>query len=166
MVTLEKYRDPILADNIMNNDFIGFYPREFFCFDNFSAFKVLVDGVLFSTVEHAYQAYKFKDTAPEVFEEIINSYSSDEAKRIATRNKDKIVSNWSAIKVDVMEKLLRAKLEQNPFVRKKLLETQDYVICEDSPVDDFWGIGPDKKGQNQLGKLWMKLREELKKEEK
>ncbi len=60
-----------------------------------------------------------------------------------------------------MEKFIRAKLDQNPFVKKKLLETKDYLICEDSPIDSFWGIGEDKKGRNELGKIWMKLRAEI-----
>lgn len=158
---LLKYRDYFLADNINNFEFIGFYPREFFCFDNFSAFKVKYEGVLFSTVEHAYQAYKFKDTAPDVFNEIVESYSSDEAKRIADRNKDKICSNWNEIKVDLMERLLRAKISQNPYVKEKLIQSKNYIICEDSDKDSFWGIGAKRDGQNQLGKLWMKLRSEL-----
>jgi domain of unknown function (DUF1768) len=36
------------------------------------------------------------------------------------------------------------------------------MIVEDSPKDDFWGWGSNRNGQNNLGKLWMKLREELK----
>ena len=159
MITLEKYRDKWLATNV--DDFIGFYPREFFCFDNFSAFAFMYDGIRFHTVEHAYQAYKFKNTAPEIFNEIVNCFSSDEARRIAHRNEDMVVSNWHEIKIELMEKFIRAKLNQNPFVKKKLLETKDYLICEDSPVDDFWGIGKDKNGRNELGKIWMKLRAEL-----
>ena len=38
------------------------------------------------------------------------------------------------------------------------------MIVEDSPKDSFWGWGPNRDGENQLGKLWMKLREELKKD--
>ncbi len=158
---LLQYRDYFLADNINHFEFIGFYPREFFCLDNFSAFKVKYEGVLFSTVEHAYQAYKFKDTAPEIFNQIVAAYSSDEAKRIADRNKDQVCRNWDEIKVDLMENLLRAKISQNPYVKEKLLQSKDYLLCEDSNQDSFWGIGPKRDGQNQLGKLWMKLRDEL-----
>ncbi len=32
---------------------------------------------------------------------------------------------------------------------------------EDSPKDSFWGWGEDRCGQNNLGKLWMKLRDEI-----
>ena len=66
--------------------------------------------------------------------------------------------------LEIMEELLRLKVEQNPYVKKKLLETKDYLIVEDSPKDNFWGWGQNRDGENQLGKLWMKLREELKKE--
>ena len=159
MINLEKYRDKWLAEKV--DEYIGFYTREFYCLDNFSSFAFIYEGVRFHTVEHAYQAYKFKNTAPEIFKEIVNCFSSDEARRIAHRNEDKIVKIWHEIKVDLMEKFLRAKLEQNSFVKKKLLETKDYLICEDSPVDDFWGIGPNRKGRNELGKIWMKLRKEL-----
>jgi len=64
-------------------------------------------------------------------------------------------------KIKVMEKILRLKLKQNPYVKQKLLETKKYIICEDSPKDSFWGIGKNRKGRNELGKLWMKLRDEL-----
>jgi len=60
---------------------------------------------------------------------------------------------------------LRLKVEQNPYVKKKLLETKDYLIVEDSPKDSFWGIGANRDGENQLGKLWMKIRKELREKE-
>ena len=159
MIKLEQYRDPWLAEKM--DEFIGFYPREFFVFDNFSSFRVLVDGTLYCTVEHAYQAIKFLETAPEIAEQITNCYSAHDAQKIAYANKDKQCKNWDDIKLQVMEKLLRLKLAQNPYVKKKLLETGDLLICEDSPKDSFWGIGANRDGRNELGKLWMKLREEL-----
>ncbi len=160
MVEVEQYRDPWLAEKF--NDFIGFYPREFFVFDNFSSFSILVDGVKYATVEHAYQAYKFLETAPEIAREIVECYSAHEAQKIAYSNRDKQRADWDDVKLVFMEKFLRLKIEQNPYVKKKLLQTGDYLICEDSPKDSFWGIGPNRDGRNELGKLWMKLRDELK----
>lgn len=160
MIQIEQYRDPWLAEKF--DEFIGFYPREFFVFDNFSSFRVLVDGVLYCTVEHAYQAIKFLETAPEIAKQITECYSAHEAQKIAYANKDKQRKDWDDIKLQVMEKLLRLKLEQNPYVKKKLLLTGDLRICEDSPKDSFWGIGKNRDGRNELGKLWMKLREEVK----
>ena len=162
MVILEQYRDVWLSEKF--SEFIGFYPREFFCFDNFSSFGLTYNDKYYQTVEHAYQSLKFKDTAPEIEKQIIECFSAHEAQKIAYANKDKQAKNWDKIKVNLMEKLLRAKLDQNPYVKQKLLQTQNYTICEDSPKDSFWGIGPNRDGRNELGKLWMKLRNELKEE--
>lgn len=156
---LEQYRDPWIAEKV--GDFIGFYNREFFCLDNFSSFKVMMDGVLYSTSEHAYQAAKFSESAPEVAKLIIDSYSAHDAQKLAHKYIDRQRADWDEIKVSVMERIIRLKTEQNPYVRKKLLETGDYPICEDSNKDSFWGIGFNRDGRNELGKLWMKLREEL-----
>lgn len=159
MVVLEQYRDTWLSEKV--NDVIGFYPREFYCLDNFSSFKVKYKGVLYSTVEEAYQSIGFDDTAKDISEKIRNSFSAHEAQKIAYENKDKMRKDWDEIKLQVMEELLRAKLEQNPYVKKKLLETKDYMIVEDSPKDSFWGWGNNRDGDNNLGKLWMKLRAEI-----
>ena len=143
------------------DEVIGFYTREFYSLDNFSSFKVLYKDYLYSSLEEAYQAAKFIGVAPEVVQKIKNSYSAHEAKEIAFENRDKQRKDWDEVKVQIMEELLRLKLDQNPYVKKKLLETGDCLIVEDSPKDDFWGWGKDRKGENNLGKLWMKLRDEL-----
>lgn len=160
MIELEQYRDRWLREKM--NEVIGFYPREFYPFDNFSSFKVEWNGYLFSSVEEAYQAASFMGSDEELVEKIKKSHSADEAQRIAYANRDKRREDWDDVKVSIMEELLRLKIEQNPYVKKKLLQTGDYMIVEDSPKDDFWGWGPNRNGQNNLGKLWMKLREGLK----
>ena len=60
-----------------------------------------------------------------------------------------------------MEDIIRNKVEQNPYVLHKLLQTENKLIIEDSPYDDFWGWGENRTGRNELGKIWMKIREEL-----
>ena len=160
MIELEQYRDRWLREKM--DEVIGFYPREFYPFDNFSSFKVEWNGYLFSSVEEAYQAASFMGSDEELVEKIKKSHSADEAQRIAYANRDKRREDWDDVKVSIMEELLRLKIEQNPYVKKKLLQTGDYMIVEDSPKDDFWGWGPNRNGQNNLGKLWMKLRKELK----
>ena len=158
MINSVQYRDPWLAEGLNESEYIGFYPREFYCFDNFSAFKIKYNGVTYSTVEEAYQAQKFND--PKIREEIIRSGSAHEAKLLAQRYGDNKRADWDEVKLAIMEELLRKKLEQHEYVSKKLLQTKSYRIVEDSPVDAFWGIGPDRKGANHLGEIWMKLRDE------
>ena len=159
MIKLEQYRDTWLAEKM--DEVIGFYPREFYCLDNFSSFKVEYNGYLYASLEEAYQTLGFVNSAPEIAEQIRNSHSAHEAQKIAYANREKRQEDWDDIKLAVMEELLRNKIEQNPYVKKKLLETEGYLIVEDSPKDDFWGWGPNRDGQNNLGKLWMKLRREL-----
>ena len=160
MIELDQYRDRWLMEKM--DEVIGFYPREFYPFDNFSSFKVEWNGYLFSSVEEAYQAASFMGSDEELVEKIKKSHSADEAQRIAYANRDKRREDWDDVKISIMEELLRLKIEQNSYVKKKLLQTGDYMIVEDSPKDDFWGWGPNRNGQNNLGKLWMKLRRELK----
>ena len=164
MIVLDQFRDTWLKEKM--EEVIGFYPREFYCFDNFSSFKIEYEGYLYSTVEEAYQSLGFKETAPDIYNQIIHSHSAHEAQKLAYANREKRRKDWDTYKITLMEKLLRCKIEQNPYVKKKLLQTKDYMIVEDSPKDDFWGWGPNRDGVNQLGKLWMKLRDEIRNNEK
>lgn len=140
-------------------DKVLFYERPGYVFSNFSSFQVEWQGVLWPTSEHAYQAAKFDDQ--DIVEEIKNAKSAHEAYKLATVTyKDRVRSDWDTIKIDVMEEILRAKLAQHPYVQKELARTDKKEIIEDSPRDSFWGRGPDWKGKNHLGKLWMKIRDE------
>ncbi len=142
-----------------------FYTGEWHCFDPFSAYNVEYNGRVWMTVEHAYQAARFVDTS--IVDKIYNASSPYMAKEIARKekiNKQVIVSDWETQKLEVMRELIRLKIEQHPDVRKKLLESGDLLIVEDSPTDSYWGRGEDWNGQNNLGKLWMEKREELRKE--
>lgn len=140
-----------------------FYPKEFYIFDNFSAFQVEYDGSLWATSEHAYQAAKFSGVAPEVVDLIKNARSAHEAQKIATEHKENQIKDWNEQKREVMKAILRCKIEQHPYVLKKLLESADREIIEDSWRDAQWGWGKDKDGENKLGKIWMELRTEYQK---
>lgn len=140
---------------------VGCYEREFYCFSNFSSFQVRWKGRLWPTSEHAYQAAHFFKTAPALADKIHKAKSAHEAYKIARANADKASKNWHDIKVAIMEDIVHHKLEQNPYVMDKLLQTGKRKIVEDSPKDSFWGWGSDRKGRNELGKIWMKLREEI-----
>lgn len=159
MIKLDQYRDTWMSQKF--SEVIGFYPREFYPLDNFSSFKVKYNGYLYSSAEEAFQANLFIDDYPEIAEEIKNSHSAHESQKIRFKYEDKIKLSSNEI-LELMEKILRCKIEQNPYVLKKLLETKDYTIVEDSPKDNYWGWGINRDGENHLGKIWMKLREEYK----
>ena len=155
---LQQFRDPQLE---VSGDPIGFYPREFYVLDNFSSFQVFWHGRLWATVEHAYHAAKYFGVAPEVVEKIANARSAHEACQIGRSYKSIRRPDWAERKVQIMEEICRCKMTQHEYVRRKLLETGDLLIVEDSPKDAFWGWGPNRDGRNELGKIWMRLRDEL-----
>ena len=159
MITkLEQYRDLELATT---GEVVGFYEREFYMFSNFSSFQVEWRGRLWPTSEHAYQASHFFETAPDLVEKIYTARSAHEAFKIAKANADKAPSNWHNIKVSIMENICWHKLQQHDYVQRKLLQTKDLPMVEDSPKDSFWGWGEDRQGRNELGKVWMRLRDKF-----
>ena len=62
-----------------------------------------------------------------------------------------------------MEKVLRLKVEQNPIVKEVLLNTKDFIIAENRIDEDTdWGLDNNNQGNNYLGKIWMKIRDDIK----
>lgn len=68
---------------------------------------------------------------------------------------------WCRKRVDIMEEILRCKLNQHELVSETLRDSGDKTIIEMNDDDYFWGWGRDRNGRNELGKLWMKLRDEF-----
>ncbi|MEK7567946.1 MAG: NADAR family protein [Patescibacteria group bacterium] len=142
-----------------NENRVGFYPREFYVFCNFSSFAVEWKGVLYMTSEHAYHSEKFEDE--EMKKMIRNTRSAHDALQFAKANKDRWRKDWHDVKVGIMEQIVRVKLSQHPYIMKKLKESGNKEIVEDSWRDDFWGWGENHDGQNMMGKIWMKIRKEI-----
>ena len=144
-------------------DLVYFYPPEYYVFDNFSSFQIEYDGYLWPTSEHAYQASMFKETFPAVFLKIKKARSAHDAYKLAKKHKVKVPKDWNTRMKTVMKDILRHKIDQHPYVLKKLLESGKREIIEDSWRDSTWGWGEYKDGNNLLGKIWMELREEYQK---
>lgn len=143
-----------------NEKQVLFYENEYYCLSNFSSFAVEEENIVYMTSEHLYHCRKFEDDA--IKQEIIKSRSAHDAQKIAIKNKNKVLSNWNDIRLNKMKEILILKLNQHPYVQKKLLDTGDREIIENSWRDDFWGWGENKNGKNMLGKLWMEIRDEIK----
>ena len=59
---------------------------------------------------------------------------------------------------------LYAKFTQYQRLRWLLLDTGERKLVEHTSRDSYWGDGGDGSGQNKLGQLLIKVREELRKE--
>jgi ribA/ribD-fused uncharacterized protein len=142
---------------------VFFYEQEFYVLSNFSAFQIEWKGILFPTSEHVYHWEKFI-SRPDIQDLILKAKSAHDAFKIAEECKNYRDTNWDDIKTDVMFNILVVKINQHEYVKRKLLQTGDRQLIEDSWRDDFWGWGPDKNGHNILGKLWMRIREDIRNE--
>lgn len=142
-----------------------FYENDFYPLSNFSAFRVVWGPYDFDTSEHLYHWRRFHlaggGDADVVAHKIMYARSAHDAFKIAQENKALQYKHWNEVKVAEMGAILRAKAAQHEYVTRKLLATGDRELIEDSWRDDFWGWGPDRDGENMLGKLWMEIRAEL-----
>jgi N-glycosidase YbiA len=152
---------PLTLDNERQ---VFFYEQDNYPLSNFSSFRLHWAGIDFDTNEHAYHWYRFNGVANMHQAGILMCRSAHEAFRYAQENKAHQRPEWDQVKVGVMKEILHAKAAQHEYVRRKLLQTGDRELIENSHRDPYWGWGPNRDGKNMLGKLWMEVRAELRKE--
>lgn len=136
---------------------------EFGCFSNFAYSPIRLQGRVWTTVEHFFQAQKFPGTEHE--EAIRQAKTPAKAKTLGRSRKFKLRRDWEAVKDGIMREAVLAKFTTHPEMRALLLSTEDAKIIENSPTDDYWGCGSSGHGKNKLGLILMKVREELRRAE-
>ena len=128
----------------------------------------MVDDTKYNCVEQYFQYQKFyqpnDDKLMEYCNLIINADCPQKTKNLGSQKINeyrniKIRDDWDIIKNDIMRKGLMAKFTQNNILKKKLLDTQNKILVENSPYDLYWGNA--KNGQNMLGKLLMEIRKNI-----
>jgi len=123
---------------------------------NFYPCTIYVDKKPFSSVEHAYQAYKTLDESAR--ELIRKSKTPQEAKKLGRCVQ--IRPDWVDVRVPLMCSFLTQKFE-NPFLQHMLIETGDaQLVHNNSWNDKFWGVCRGE-GENWLGRLLMEIRSDL-----
>ena len=119
-------------------------------------FRLPDDPNMYKTVEHAYQAAK-------TFNPIQRSQIAGAGGPGAAKSIGKHVSlseDWGTRKFEVMYDLLKQKFS-HPELKKMLLETDNAELIEGNHWGDkVWGVS-DGVGENHLGKLLTRIREEL-----
>lgn len=146
----------------MNEDILYFYSKigEYGEFSNFYRSDFFLDGKMWRTVEHYYQASKFP-CDESMTERIRNAKSPKVARQLGRSPSSSFNESWDEIKLDVMAKALKAKFTSSDKLKKKLISTASKRLVEASPYDYYWGCGADGKGENMLGRLLMQLREDF-----
>ncbi|MEZ0230956.1 MAG: NADAR family protein [Planctomycetota bacterium] len=138
-------------------DPIGSFTEEHAFLSNFHYSVVHWDGREYPTVEHAFQAAK---TSDEDERRLVREASSPaQAKKLG--KKVTLRSDWETVKIDIMEQLVREKFTKHAALRAALLETGERELIEGNTWGDrFWGKVRGA-GKNHLGKILMRVREEL-----
>lgn len=128
---------------------------------NFRHFTFRAYGLVFKSLEHAYQWRKAMYMGREdIARRILNAPTAADAKRIADNELNTMGTNWFFVKRDFMNDLLIAKCEQCPEFLTALLESGDEELIEDTN-HEYWARGREGNGMNMLGMLLMEIRDVL-----
>lgn len=130
---------------------------------NFFPALVRFEERWYTSVEHAYQAAKTLDEETRLV--VCNLPTPGSAKRVGRHLK--LRDGWEEMKLSVMESLVREKFKLHEL-RNMLVETHPaYLVEGNTWHDNFWGVClcnetcESSDGLNHLGKILMKVREEM-----
>ena len=124
---------------------------------NFWPAEVHYEGVVYPTAEHAYQSAKTLDRDER--RRIAALPTPSEAKRAGRALKPR--PDWERVRIDVMAACVRDKFTRSAELRRRLVATGDAELIEgNSWGDRFWGVC-DGEGENHLGRILTRVREEL-----
>lgn len=130
------------------------FKGKYFFLSNFYPSPVTYHGFKFSSNEAAFQAMKCPDKASE-FTALSPSDAKREGRRVTLR------PDWEKAKEQIMYEICLAKFQQNPSLKIQLLNTGDAELIEGNDWGDInWGVC-DGQGENRLGKILMRVRNEL-----
>lgn len=162
LVIKDEKPNGTLTPTLIPNE-IRFYrsnEKPYGVFSNLFRRKIVFEGVIYETSEHAYQAGKArKDNV----REWILSAPSPSLVAMAAHGLYvwDVVPNWSKIKFDRMRAVLLAKFSQHEDLRKILLDTGNARLIESATVKNSvnleWGE-VNGQGKNMLGSLLMEVR--------
>jgi len=121
------------------------------------------------SIEHAFNAQKNDDDDfKDLFTLETDTYIGDLpnfAKKTGNKTnmkkmKKKLKEDWETIRLGVMEDILKTYYDSSEELKGKLVKTGDNnLIYKGVGVDNFWGIDKNDVGDNNHGKLLMKLRD-------
>ena len=138
---------------------IDSFRGQYFFLSNFCEVPVIYDGITYLNNEAAFQAQKTINKEERIDFSMLNP---SQAKRMGRRVS--LRPDWEEVKFDIMYEICKAKFTQNQSYKENLLKTGDAELIEGNDWGDkIWGQ-VDGIGENHLGKILMRIREELKNE--
>lgn len=133
---------------------IAKFEGQYFFLSNFFECPVTYKGITFTNTEAAFHSQKDVNRAVE-FAHLDPSSAKKLGRKVTLR------SDWEQVKDDIMYEVLVAKFTQNAALKILLLRTGDQELIEGNWWNDtYWGVCRGV-GKNTLGKLLMRLRQEI-----
>lgn len=141
----------------MDNKVIDGFRGEYEYLANTYNSDITYDGMTYTNAEAAYWAQRVKDKRAR------NKYSRLSGNKARAKAMQAIpIEDWETTKNDIMMNILRVKFNKNSELGKKLIATNDAKIINTNTYrDDYYGVYMNK-GKNILGKMLMKIRDEIK----
>lgn len=135
-----------------------FWGRYYFL-SNFFPAEVEIEGIIYPTSEHAFQAMK---TSSVVIRKMFASIPQDKPGKAKHFGRQvKLRPRWNEIKIDEMRKVITAKFSQDLDLAYALVETHPAKLIEGNDWGDtFWGVC-NGEGYNNLGKILEEVRKGL-----
>lgn len=135
------------------------FKNQYFFLSNFYECPIYYNKLVFCNAEAAFQAQKVIDEKEQYkFINLNASQARKLGKTIALRE------DWEEVKDNIMYEVVKRKFTVNKELQQKLIDTKDEELVEGNWWHDtYWGV--DSKtgiGKNKLGKILMKVREEVK----
>ena len=128
----------------------------------FSKHDFELDGFLWPSVEHYFQAMKFENE--NYREKIRQAPHPLKARKLGRTRFRKIRRDWHQIREVVMTRAVYTKCRTHIVAHDALLDTGDQILVESSQYDYYWGCGRDRRGHNTYGKVLMNVRKKLREE--
>lgn len=135
---------------------------QYFFLSNFYDAPVTYLGLTYQNNEAAFQSAKVIGTKRESQRRAFTHLAPNEAKR---KGRHVLLRpDWEKAKDQVMYEIVKDKFTNNPDLQEKLLATGNAILTEGNTWHDvYWGYDiRQKRGQNKLGKILMRVRQELK----
>lgn len=136
------------------------FDKDYYFLSNFYPVEFVWGDITWKHSEGAYQAAKCLHRDDQL---IISKIDNPSTVKLMVR-KMKLVDGWSERKIGVMYDVVKAKFTQSDVLRARLIDTGDQHLEEGNWWNDtFWGVCPigSSCGENHLGKILMRVREEL-----
>lgn len=129
---------------------------KYFFLSNYYVVPVTYNGLTFQSNEAAFQAQKtLNEGQRRKFTKLAPNKAKAKGCNVLLRE------DWEEVKDQIMYEICLAKFTQNEELKEKLLATENEELVEGNTWHDtYWGVC-NRRGKNKLGKILMRIREEL-----